>query len=96
MAKKRTGLQSEIAGIFSGVPVPKKGGPRSQPGGPSPKLDEPASKPGGPVITKPAAPQSEIPAPKAPAGGAGGVASGSSARGAGRWRDRAVLASLSP
>jgi len=63
MSKKRTGLQSEIAGIFSGVPVPKKGGSRSQPGGPAPKPGgpapkpgDPASKPGGSVISKPAAP----------------------------------------
>ena len=59
MAKKRTGLQSEIAGIFSGVPVPKKGGSRSQPG-------SPASKPGGSVISKPVAPQPVAPKPMAP------------------------------
>jgi hypothetical protein len=59
MAKKRTGLQSEIAGIFSGVPVPKKGGSRSQPGGPAPK-------PGGSVIPKPVAPQPITPKPMAP------------------------------
>lgn len=58
MAKKRTGLQSEIAGIFSGVPVPKKGGQRSQPGGPAPK-------PGGSVIPKPVAPQPVTPKPMA-------------------------------
>jgi len=54
MAKKRTGLQSEIAGIFSGVPVPKKGGPRSQPG-------VPTSKTGGSVIPKPVAPVTPTP-----------------------------------
>ena len=54
MAKKRTGLQSDIAGIFSGVPVPKKGGPRSKP-------DSPASKPSGSVIPKPVAPLPQIP-----------------------------------
>jgi hypothetical protein len=59
MAKKRTGLQSEIAGIFSGVPVPKKGGSRSQPGGPAPKPD-------GSVIPKPVAPQPVTPKPMAP------------------------------
>lgn len=59
MAKKRTGLQSEIAGIFSGVPVPKKGGPRSQPGGPAPK-------PGGSVIPKPMTPQPQIPVAPTP------------------------------
>lgn len=67
MAKKRTGLQSEIAGIFSGVPVPKKGGSRSQPGGPAPKPDDPASKPGGSVIPKPMAPQPVTPKPMVPA-----------------------------
>jgi hypothetical protein len=57
MAKKRTGLQSEIAGIFSGVPVPKKGGQRAGSGGPPPKTDEPAFRAGGPVIPKPAVTQ---------------------------------------
>ena len=70
MAKKRTGLQSEIAGIFSGVPVPKKGGQRSQPGGPSPKPGGPSPKPGGPSPT-PGGPASRpggsvIPRPVAP------------------------------
>lgn len=59
MAKKRTGLQSEIAGIFSGVPIPKKGGSRSQPAGPAPKPD-------GSVIPKPVAPQPVAPKPVAP------------------------------
>jgi len=31
MAKRRTGLQSQIASIFSGVPIPKKGGSGSGP-----------------------------------------------------------------
>jgi hypothetical protein len=73
MAKKRTGLQSEIAGIFSGVPVPKKGGQRSQSGGPSTKPegpaakpDEPGSKTGGPVIPKPAVPKPMTPAVPTP------------------------------
>jgi len=66
MSKKRTGLQSNIAGIFSGVPVPKKSGSRSQPGGPAPKPDDPASKPGGSVIPKPVAPQTVTPKPMAP------------------------------
>lgn len=36
MAKRRTGLQSQIASIFSGVPIPKKGGSGGEsPGGPS-------------------------------------------------------------
>jgi len=65
MAKKRTGLQSEIAGIFSGVPIPKKGGQRSQ-------LDSPASKPDDPVsnrsgsIPKPVAPQPHVPVAPTP------------------------------
>jgi hypothetical protein len=73
MAKKRTGLQSDIAGIFSGVPVPKKGGQRSQSGGPSPKPegpaakpDKPASKTGGLVMPKPAVPKPMTPAVPTP------------------------------
>jgi len=66
MSKKRTGLQSEIAGIFSGVPVPKKSGSRSRPGVPASKPDDPASKPGGSVISKPVAPQPVTPKPMAP------------------------------
>ncbi len=66
MAKKRTGLQSEIAGIFSGVPVPKKGGSRSQPGSPAPRPGSPASKPGGSVITTPVAPKPMTPVAPAP------------------------------
>ncbi|MGB2864695.1 MAG: hypothetical protein WBC05_15315 [Sedimentisphaerales bacterium] len=61
MAKKRTGLQSDIAGIFSGVPVPKKGGARSQPGVPAPKPGGPVSKPSGSVIPKPVAPVTPMP-----------------------------------
>jgi hypothetical protein len=59
MAKRRTGLQSEIAGIFSGVPVPKKGGPKSQPG-------SPPTKPEGSVVPKPVPPQPAAPRPMAP------------------------------
>ena len=66
MAKKRTGLQSDIAGIFSGVPVPKKSGSRSQPGSPAPKPGGPAPKPGGSVIPQPVAPQPVAPKPVAP------------------------------
>ena len=66
MSKKRTGLQSNIAGIFSGVPVPKKGGSRSQSGVPAPKPDVPASKSDGSVIPKPVAPQPVAPKPIAP------------------------------
>jgi len=74
MSKKRTGLQSNIAGIFSGVPVPKKGGSRSvpgvpapKPGGPASKPDAPASKPSGSVIPKPVAPQPVTQKPLVPA-----------------------------
>jgi len=66
MSKKRTGLQSNIAGIFSGVPVPKKGGSRSKPGSPAPKPDEPASKPGGSVISQPAPPKPIAPVTPTP------------------------------
>jgi len=66
MAKKRTGLQSEIAGIFSGVPVPKKGGARSRPDSPAQKPDSPASKPSGSVIPKPVTPQPQAPVTPAP------------------------------
>jgi hypothetical protein len=66
MAKKRTGLQSQIAGIFSGVPVPKKSGQRSVPGHPASKSDEPASKAGGPVMPKPAALRPMAPVPPMP------------------------------
>ena len=66
MAKKRTGLQSEIAGIFSGVPVPKKGGQRAGSGGPPSKPDEPALKAGGPVMPKPAVPHPTTHMPPVP------------------------------
>jgi hypothetical protein len=73
MAKKRTGLQSEIAGIFSGVPVPKKGGTRSQSDNPAQKPDSPATKPvdpaskrSGSVIPKPVTPQPQIPVTPTP------------------------------
>ena len=73
MAKKRTGLQSEIAGIFSGVPVPKKGGKRSQSDNPATKPDSPATKPvdpaskrSGSVIPKPVTPQPRVPVAPAP------------------------------
>jgi len=68
MAKKRTGLQSEIAGIFSGVPVPKKGGKRSQSDGSAAKPDTPATKPvdptsgrSGSVVPKPMSPLPQVP-----------------------------------
>jgi hypothetical protein len=66
MAKKRTGLQSQIAGIFSGVPVPKRSGQRSGSGGPAGKSAEPASKTGGPAIPKPVTPKPMAPAPPMP------------------------------
>jgi hypothetical protein len=66
MAKKRTGLQSEIAGIFSGVPVPKKGGPRSKSGEPAQKSDDQSSKTDGPAMPRPATPQPITPAPVEP------------------------------
>lgn len=59
MAKKRTGLQSNIASIFSGVPVPKKGQPGSEPPSGAPKTD-------GSDRPKPPASQSRVPAPPSP------------------------------
>jgi len=73
MAKKRTGLQSEIAGIFSGVPVPKKGGTRSKsdgpptkPEGPAAKPADPASKHSGSVVPKPVTLPPQVPVAPAP------------------------------
>ena len=73
MAKKRTGLQSEIAGIFSGVPVPKKGGTRSKTDSSGPKPDSPVQKPvapaskqSGSVIPKPVTPQPKVPVAPVP------------------------------
>jgi hypothetical protein len=73
MAKKRTGLQSEIAGIFSGVPIPKKGGTRSKSESPATKPEGPAKKPvdpakerSGSVISKPVTPQPQVPVAPAP------------------------------
>jgi hypothetical protein len=72
MAKKRTGLQSEIAGIFSGVPVPKKSGKRSQSDSPAKKPVDPESKPSG--VSQASSPRFEggtpstlMPQPQAPA-----------------------------
>jgi len=59
MAKKRTGLQSNIASIFSGVPIPKKGQPGSEPPGQAGKGDVPA-------VGKPPGPQPRVPAPPSP------------------------------
>lgn len=66
MTKKRTGLQSEIAGIFSGVPVPKKGGTRSQSDDQAQKPDSSASKPSGSVVPKPVTPQPQAPVAPVP------------------------------
>ncbi len=56
MAKKRTGLQGSISAIFSGVPIPKKGQPGSEP-------PAPAAKPDASAGAKPPAPQPKVPAP---------------------------------
>ncbi|MEK7995868.1 MAG: hypothetical protein AAB403_18880, partial [Planctomycetota bacterium] len=56
MAKKRTGLQSNIASIFSGVPIPKKGQPGSEPPSAAPKAD-------GSDRPKPPVPQPRVPPP---------------------------------
>ena len=66
MAKKRTGLQSEIAGIFSGVPIPKKGGSRSKPDSPATKSDETTSRPSGSVVPKPVTPSPHVPVTPTP------------------------------
>jgi hypothetical protein len=66
MAKKRTGLQSQIAGIFSGVPVPKRSGQRSGSGGPTGKPAGPASKTGSNAMPKPATSKPIAPAPPMP------------------------------
>lgn len=58
MGKKRTGLQSNIASIFSGVPIPKKGQPGSGP-------PSPGTKPEGTEQPKPASPQPRV-APASP------------------------------
>jgi len=80
MAKRRTGLQSQIASIFSGVPIPKKGGSGSEPpGAPSqaagPEHPQPKTPPAPSAVTPkfqpPVEPVREIPpvkvtAPKVP------------------------------
>ncbi len=53
--KKRTGLQSEISAIFSGVPVPKKDGSEPQPRSSTPR-------PQGSDLPRPVAPQPQAPA----------------------------------
>ncbi|MHC4145131.1 MAG: hypothetical protein ACYSUD_10170 [Planctomycetota bacterium] len=59
MAKKKTGLQSEISSIFSGVPVPKKDRSKSPPASPAPK-------PAGSAPPRPKTPLPKTPPPKAP------------------------------
>ncbi len=56
MGKKRTGLQGSISAIFSGVPIPKKGQPGSEP-------PAPAGKPDASAGAKPPAPQPRVPTP---------------------------------
>lgn len=54
MAKRRTGLQSQISSIFSGVPLPKKGQSESEPHSSIPKRQSPAPP-------RPPAPQPQVP-----------------------------------
>jgi hypothetical protein len=54
MAKRRTGLQSEISSIFSGVPLPKKEQSESEPHSSMPKRP-------GPAPPRPPAPQRQVP-----------------------------------
>lgn len=74
MAKKRTGLQSQISAIFSGVPIPKKGGagegPPSAPSqAPGPERPQPKVPPAPgsipPKFHPPVEPVQEIPPVKA-------------------------------
>ncbi|UCD00050.1 MAG: hypothetical protein JSW66_09240 [Phycisphaerales bacterium] len=62
MAKKRTGLQSDISSIFSGVPIPKKD--RSSSEQPDPKKPDSRNLPKQPV-PQPKAPAQPSPAPPA-------------------------------
>jgi len=69
MGKKRTGLQSDISAIFSGVPVPKKGSPPPEsPAAPAkgaePQPAAPPAKPGGVEPPPPAAAPKPAPVPK--------------------------------
>jgi hypothetical protein len=57
MAKKRTGLQSQIASIFSGVPVPKKGGAGSE----APSAPSQPAAPVRPQPKTPPAPDAALP-----------------------------------
>ncbi len=62
MAKKRTGLQSQIASIFSGVPVPKKGGASAE----SPSAASPPAAPERPQPKAPPVPGSVLPRTQPP------------------------------
>lgn len=73
MAKRRTGLQSQIASIFSGVPIPKKGGSgEGAPSAPSqaagPEHPQPKAPPAAgaapPKFQPPVEPVREIPPAK--------------------------------
>lgn len=62
MAKRRTGLQSQIASIFSGVPIPKKGG--SGEGAPSAPSQVAGPERPQPKFQPPVEPVREIPPTK--------------------------------
>ncbi len=77
MTKKRTGLQSDISSIFSGVPVPKKDSPPPKspadtakpadappPSLPAKPADAESPKPAPPVAPKPASIPKPAPIPK--------------------------------
>ena len=63
MAKRRTGLQSQIASIFSGVPIPKKGGSGDGP----PSAPSQAAGPERPQTKAPPAPSAAPPKFQPPA-----------------------------
>lgn len=74
MAKDRTGLQSKISAIFSGVPVPKKAASRSKPPGTTPESDSdelpkptiPEKTYSEPTAIQPTAPEPTVAQPAAP------------------------------
>ena len=55
MANRRTGLQSEVSSIFSGVPIPRKGRSEPKPNSPAPKRT--ASAPSRSKASQPSAPK---------------------------------------
>ena len=61
MAKKRTGLQSQIASIFSGVPVPKKGGSGSEPPSTAPPAAPERPQPKAPPVPGSVLPKTQPP-----------------------------------